>query len=78
MLSNEKQPYRIIVKIMENQPIYKLNSNIEMIHIICMVIPTKVDTSQVPQQNVNWMPTVKAMINTTWFRRLICTTTIGQ
>ena len=31
MLSNEKQPYRIIVKIMENQPIYKLNSNIEMI-----------------------------------------------
>ena len=36
-----------------------------MIYIICMVIPTKVDTSQVPQQNANWMPTVKAMINTT-------------
>ena len=30
-----------------------------------MVIPTKADTSQVPQQNVNWMPKVKAMINTT-------------
>ena len=27
-----------------------------MIYIICMVIPTKVDTSQVPQQNVNWIP----------------------
>ena len=35
-----------------------------MIYIICMVIPTKVDTSQVPQQNDNWMPIVKAMINT--------------
>ena len=56
--------------IMENQPIYNftlqhLNSQIEMIYIMCMVIQTKVDTSQVPQQNVNWMPTVKAMINTT-------------
>ena len=30
-----------------------------------MVIPTKVDTSHVPQQNVNWMPTVKAQINIT-------------
>ena len=27
-----------------------------------MVIPTKVDTSQVPQQNVKWMPIVKAQI----------------
>ena len=68
---------------MEKQPIYNFTlqqaySNIEMIYIICMVIPTKEDTSQVPQQNFNWMPTVKAMINTTWFRRLICTTTVGQ
>ena len=30
-----------------------------------MVIPTKVDTSQGPQQNVNWMPTVKDQINIT-------------
>ena len=61
------QPYRSIVKIMEKQLIFNFTlqniySNIEMIYIICTVIPTKMDTSQVPQQNVNWMPTVKAMI----------------
>ena len=78
MLSNEKQPYRIIVKKWRINLFTILNSNIEVIYIICMVIPTKVDTSQVPQQNANWMPTVKAMINTTRFRRLICTTTVGQ
>ena len=44
---------------------YLLYSNILIMYILCLVIPTKVDTSQVPQQNVNWMPTVKAMINTT-------------
>ena len=33
-----------------------------MMYILCLVILTKVDTSQVPQQNINWMPTVKAMI----------------
>ena len=47
-----------IVKLMEKQPIYyftlqHIYSNIEMIYIIRMLIPTKVDTSQVPQQNVN-------------------------
>ena len=57
-------------KIIEKQHIYNftlqhLNSNIDMIYIICLVIPTKVDTSQVPQQNVNLMPTEKAMIKTT-------------
>ena len=62
------QPYRSIVKIMEKQTIYDFTlqpiySKIELIYILCMVIPTKVDTSQVPQQNVNWMPTVKTMIN---------------
>ena len=34
-------------------------------YILCLVIPTKVDTSQGPQQNVNWMPTVKAQIKIT-------------
>ena len=68
---------------MEKQHIYNFtlqhfNSNIDMIYIICLVIPTKVDTSQVPQQNVNLMPMEKAMIKTTWFRNLICTTTVGQ
>ena len=48
-----------------NFPLQHLNSNIDMIYIICLVIPTKVDTSQVPQQNVNLMPTEKAMIKTT-------------
>ena len=33
-------------------------------HILCMVIPTKVDTSQVSQQNVNWMSAVKTQIST--------------
>ena len=33
--------------------------------ILCLVIPTKVDTSQVPQQNVNWIPKVKARISIT-------------
>ena len=52
---------------MEKQLIYNFTlqniySNIEMIYIICTVNPTNLDTSQVPQQNVNWMPTVKAMI----------------
>ena len=45
-----------------NFPLHHLNPNIDMTYTICLVIPTKVDTSQVPQQNVNWMPTVKAMI----------------
>ena len=39
------------------------NLNIGIMHILCMVIPTKVDTSQVPQQNVNWMSTVNAQIS---------------
>ena len=30
-----------------------LFSNIEIMYILCVVIPTKADTSQVPQQNVN-------------------------
>ena len=40
----------------------KVNSGI--MHILCMVIPTKVDTSQVSQQNVNWMSAVKTQIST--------------
>ena len=32
-------------------------------HILCMVIPTKADTSQVTQQNVNKMSTVKIQIS---------------
>ena len=32
-------------------------------HILCMVIPTKVDTSQVSQQTVNWMSAVKTQIS---------------
>ena len=42
-----------------------LSSNIQKMYILCLVIPTKVDTSQVPLQNVNWTPTVKAQINIT-------------
>ena len=34
-------------------------------YILRLVIPTNVDTSQVPQQNVNLMPTVKAQISIT-------------
>ena len=34
-------------------------------YILFLVIPTKVDTLQVPQQNVDWIPTVKAMRKTT-------------
>ena len=37
--------------------------NIRIMHILCMVIPTKVDTSQVSQQNVNWMSAVKTQIS---------------
>ena len=33
------------------------------IRVLCMVIPTKVDTSQVSQQNVNWVSTVKTQIS---------------
>ena len=44
------------------QPLY---SNIQIMSILCLVIPTKVDKSQGPQQNVNWMPTVKAQLNIT-------------
>ena len=57
---------------------YKCKVNILIMYILCLVIPTKVDTSQVPQQNVDWIPAVKAMVNTTGFSRLICTTTVGQ
>ena len=32
---------------------------------LCLVIPTKVDTSQVPQQNIHWMPRAKAYISIT-------------
>ena len=34
-------------------------------YILCLVIPTKVNTSQVPQQNVKGMPTVMAQISIT-------------
>ena len=33
--------------------------------ILCLVIPTKVNTSQVPQQNVKRMPAVTAEISIT-------------
>ena len=36
-----------------------------MIYILCLFIPTKVNTSQVPQQNVKRMPTVRAQISIT-------------
>ena len=60
----------VFKKINEKQHIYNftlqhLNSNIDMIYIISLVIPNKVDTSQVPQHNVKCIPTVKAMIKTT-------------
>ena len=32
-------------------------------YVLCLVILAKVDTSQVPQQNVNWMQTVEAHIS---------------
>ena len=46
-------------------PCNLLSSNIQKMYVLCLVIPTKVDTSQVPLQNVNWTPTVKAQINIT-------------
>ena len=40
-------------------------SDIVTMYSLCLVILIKVDTSQVPQQNVYWMPTVKAHIRIT-------------
>ena len=54
------QPYKSNVYLLKSSlfflillPCILLFSNIEIMYILCMVIPTKVDTSQVPQQNVN-------------------------
>ena len=54
MLNNEKQPIKINL-----QPF--------ILHILCLVILTKVDTSQVPQQNVHWKSTVKAQISIIYY-----------
>ena len=48
-------------KILPYNLLYSIIS-VMYIYYACMVIPTKVDTSQVPQQNVKRMPIVKAQI----------------
>ena len=69
---------------MKNKMFKILPYNMLYSHISIMFIlylhghPNQVDTSQVPQQNVKWMPMVEAQIIITGFRRLICTNTVGH